>query len=313
MAEADASGSPLTAVVLTFNEEVHIDRCLARLKPLGARLVVIDSFSTDRTLEIARGHGADIFQNPFTNQAAQFEWGVRAAAIDSGWVLRVDADEFLEPSLIQEIRERLPTVAPEVGAIAFARKVYFQGKWIRWGGFYPTVLTRLWRAGAAHIEQRWMDEHVVVEKGETIRFGRGDLVDDNLKDITDWTAKHNSYTTRQMVEWISQEYPQLALASAGAGLNAHARRKRFLRNGLYGRAPLYLRAILYFLQRYLLRLGFLDGRRGFIFHTLQGFWNFFLVDVKVGEARRLIAAQGVEAFRAHLAERHNIQLPPPSA
>jgi glycosyltransferase involved in cell wall biosynthesis len=300
----------ITTVILTFNEAIHIERCLERLAPLGGRLVVIDSYSTDGTVEIARRLGAEVLQNRFVNHAAQFQWGVDEAAITDGWVLRIDADEYLEPALIEEIRERLDTLPEDVTAVSFRRKVFFQGQWIRWGGYYPTVLTRLWRAGAAHIEQRWMDEHVVVERGETQLFRRSDLVDDSLHDIGHWTAKHNSYTTRQMIEFLSLDYTLIPEAQRSRGaLNRDARLKRFLRNGVYARSPLYLRALLYYLQRYVLRLGFLDGRRGFVFHTLQGFWNFLLVDVKIGEAREMIERDGLPAFLAHLETRHGISLP----
>lgn len=306
-----AAADRITAVVLTYNEALHIDRCLLRLKAVADRMVVIDSYSTDDTVDIARSHGAEILQNTFVNQAAQFQWGVDQAEIGSGWVLRIDADEYLEEALIAEIRERLPSLDAGIGAIAMRRKVYFQGRWIRWGGYYPTVLTRLWRVGAASIEQRWMDEHVLVHEGRTLLFKRGDLVDDNRKDLTDWTAKHNGYATRQAVEFLSLEYPLLPRRNSGS-LNAAARAKRMLRNGFYAKAPLFLRVFLYQFLRYFVRLGFLDGRKGLVFHTLQGFWNFFLVDAKIAESREYIERHGLDAFRRHLADRHGMTLPEPA-
>lgn len=304
----DDASSRITAVILTYNEELHIGRCLDRLQGLAERILVIDSFSTDATLDIARSKGAEILQNRFVNHAAQFQWGIDQGDIADGWILRIDSDEYLEPALIDEIRARLPGSPDEVGAVAMQRKVFFQGQWIRWGGYYPTVLTRLWRVGAASIEQRWMDEHVLVTRGRTELFRGGDLVDDNRKDLTDWTAKHNNYTTRQAIEFLSLEYPLLPQRNAGA-LNRKARLKRFLRNTFYATAPLFLRVFLYQFQRYVLRLGFLDGRKGLVFHTLQGFWNFFLVDAKIAEARQFISAHGLDAYRTHLAERHGISLP----
>lgn len=298
----------VTAVVLTFNEAVHIDRCLARLMAVADRVLVIDSFSSDATVEIARAHGAEVLQHAFVNHAAQFQWGVDQANIAGGWIFRIDADEYIEESLAAEIRCRLPTLGPDVGAIAMRRKVFFQGQWIRWGGYYPTILTRLWRVGAASIEQRWMDEHVLVHHGRTLLFKQGDLIDDNLKDLTDWTAKHNNYATRQAVEFLSLEYPLLPQRTTGT-LNTGARVKRLLRNGLYAKTPLYLRVFLYQFQRYVLRLGFLDGPKGLVFHTLQGFWNFFLVDAKIAESREYIGRHGLAAFRHHLAERHGVSLP----
>lgn len=301
--------SAITAVVLTYNEAIHIRRCIERLRPLADRIVIVDSFSDDGTAEIAAELGADVLQNSFVNHARQFQWGIDNAGIESGWALRIDADEYLEPAAIAEIRERLDSLPESVGAVEFRRKVFFQGKWIRWGGFYNNVLTRLWRAGAARIEQRWMDEHVVVERGETIRFSRGDLVDDNLKDIGWWTDKHVGYSVRQMIEFINLEHPELLGAAAeSASIRGKAKGRRFLRNGLYARSPLYFRATAYYFLRYVLRLGFLDGRTGFVFHSMQGFWYFLLIDWQIDQARRLIGAEGIEGLREMLAQRHGIVL-----
>lgn len=308
MAEPEAPS--ITAVVLTFNEQLHIARCLERLGPLADRIIVVDSFSTDRTVELARAAGAEVWQNRFVNHAAQFQWALDRLAGNAEWIVRVDADEWFEPAAIAQIRDEIATAPAAVGAFDIRRKVIFRGRWIRWGGYYPTILTRIWRDGAASVEQRWMDEHVVVEHGEVRRIDRGDLVDENLKDITDWTDKHNYYATRQMVQFIALEQPLLDQAATGGNLNRAAALRRALRNQLFAKSPLYLRSLAYFVQRYFLRLGFLDGREGLVFHFLQGFWNFFLVDAKVDEARQFIKTHGLDEFRRHLAERHRIELPP---
>jgi len=152
-----------------------------------------------------------------------------------------------------------------------------------------------------------MDERMVLSHGEALRLRAGDLVDENLKDIDWWTDKHNRYATAHMIDFIDLDYPLrpegLRVRDKGA-----SRRKRFLRNVVYGRAPLYLRAVLYYLQRYVLRLGFLDGREGFLWHFLQGFWLFVLMDAKIDEARSYIRAHGVDAFKEHLRERHGVQV-----
>ena len=304
----------ITAIILTFNEATHIARCIDRVKPLADRIVIADSHSTDDTVAIAAAAGAEILTHAFVNHAAQFQWAVDTLGPLEGWIVRVDADEWFEPAAIADLRAHMTSAAPDVSAFELRRKVIFRGRWIRWGGYYRTVLTRAWRVGAAHVEQRWMDEHVVVHSGRTERIVAGDLVDENLKDITDWTAKHNGYTTRQMVEFIDLEHPLIADRGGDrARLNESAGAKRYLRNRVYARAPLYLRALLYFLQRYVLRLGFLDGRQGLVFHTLQGFWNFFLIDAKVDEARSFIRESGIAAFRQHLAARHGIDLTAPDA
>ncbi len=301
------AGLGITVIVLAYNEAIHIRRCIERIRPIAARIVVVDSFSTDGTAEIARELGAEVLQRRFTFHADQFRWGLEQARVESGWVLRIDCDEYLQPALIDEIRRRLPSLAASAGAVEFRLRVHFQGRWIRWGGYYNTVLTRLWRAGAAEIEQRWMDERIVVTRGEVVRFAEGDLVDENLRDIAHWTEKHNAYSTRHMIQFIALEYGLIATSDTGSH-NRQGRRKRFMRDRLYARSPLYLRAILYFFVRYVLKLGFLDGKQGFIWHTLQGYWHILLIDVKIGEARRYIAEHGLDSFRLHVSERFGLQL-----
>jgi glycosyltransferase involved in cell wall biosynthesis len=301
---SDASAKPsITVIILSFNEAVHIGRCIERLLPLVERVVVIDSFSTDRTVEIARSLGAEVFQNPWKNHAAQFAWGLEKTNVTSGWTMRIDCDEYLEKGLQSEIISRLQTLPESVTACDFKLKVIFKGKFIRWGGFYATRLIRLWRTGFGQIEQRWMDERIVISSGERISLGGGNLVDENLKDIGWWTEKHNGYATRHMIDFINREHHLFPIDERveQGGQNA-GRWKRFLRNRLYGGAPLYVRAILYFIQRYFFRLGFLDGKQGFVWHFLQGFWYFVLMDAKIDEARSFIRAHGVEAFRAKIAQ-----------
>lgn len=301
---SDTSAKPsITVIILSFNEAVHIGRCIERLLPLVERVVVIDSFSTDRTVEIAQSLGAEVFQNPWKNHAAQFAWGLEKANVTSRWTMRIDCDEYLETGLQSEIIEKLPALPETVTACDFKLKVIFKGKFIRWGGFYATRLIRLWRTGFGQIEQRWMDERIVISSGERISLSGGDLVDENLKDIGWWTEKHNGYATRHMIDFINREHHLFPIDERveQGGQNA-GRWKRFLRNRLYGSAPLYVRAILYFIQRYFFRLGFLDGKQGFVWHFLQGFWYFVLMDAKIDEARSFIRAHGVEAFRAKIAQ-----------
>ena len=299
---------PITVVILTFNEALHIRRCLERIRPLVRRMVVVDSFSTDGTPAIARACGADVLQRRWVNYADQFQWALDHAGITTDWVLRLDADEYLEPALIAEIQARLADLPADVTGVNFRRKVIFRGRWIRFGGFYPTILLRLWRQGAGRIEQRWMDEHLVLEHGRAVSFA-ADFVDENLNDITWWTDKHNSYATRQMIDFVALEQQLFAQDDAlERGQSGQARWKRMLKRRVFGRMPLYLRPTLYFLFRYFILLGFLDGRQGFLFHFLQGWWNWMLVDAKIDEARRFIAANGLDAFRLHLHERWGYRL-----
>lgn len=239
----------LTAVIIAFNEKLHIARCIERLRGLAARVVVIDSYSTDGTVDIARALGATVIQHPFVNHAAQFNWGVEAADVRTGWVLRIDADEYLDDKCIAGLRTAIRHASPNSSAFAMRRGVVFQEKRIRFGGISQVFLTRVWRTGCAKVEARWMDEQVLVSLGETQRITDGAIIDENLNDIGWWTSKHNGYTTRQMIQSMLGEL-QRADAIDINQLNRHVRRKRILRERIYGPAPLFSRAIGYFLYRY---------------------------------------------------------------
>ncbi len=273
----------ITVVILTFNEKKHIERCVANMNKLVKRVVVVDSFSSDNTVDICRKLGADVYQNKWINYASQFQWGLDNCDISTRWTMRMDADEYLEPNLIAELSEQLPSLSEKVNGIYLKRKVFFKGKWIRFGGFYPHILLRLWHTGSGRIEQRWMDEHMIIDVPKTIMC-KHNLVDDNLNSIGWWIDKHNNYATREMIDLLNIKYGFIARDS---GLSVtddpQARIKRHIKEKIYSKLPVGIRPIIYFLYRYFFRLGFLDGSKGFVFHFLQGFWYRLLVDVKVKE------------------------------
>src|SRR5690606_2603623 len=152
----------LCVIILTYNEERHIERALDSVAPIAAEVFVIDSGSTDRTVELARGRGAIVLQHAFINQAKQFQWALDTAPITGNWIMRLGAGEGIEPGLAAEIARTLPTLGTDVTGINLRRKHIFPGRWIRHGGRYPLILLRIWRRGRGRVEDRWMDEHVVI-------------------------------------------------------------------------------------------------------------------------------------------------------
>jgi len=272
----------ITIIILTFNEELHIRRAIESASRIANDVIVVDSYSTDQTINIALELNARVLQHPFVNQAQQFQWAMDNGGITTGWTMRLDADEYLTDELIHEIEGRLSNLNQEISGIVLKRQVHFMGQWIRHGGYYPIYLLRIWRTGHAVIEQRWMDEHILLTRGTSITFNH-DFVDDNLNSLTWWTAKHNDYATREAVDILSRKYSfQDGDLSTGTKGNANqTTTKRWYKNNLYLRLPLFLRAFLYFQFRYWIKLGFLDGQRGLVWHFLQGFWYRFLVDAKI--------------------------------
>ena len=157
----------LSVIILTYNEEIHIRRCLENLKDLALDIYVIDSFSTDRTLDIAKEYGAMILQNKWENNyAKQFNWALRHAPVRTKWVLRLDADEYLLPALIKELLEKVSFLPDNISGIVFKRRHYFLGKWMK-RGIYPVYLLRMFRYGKAICEQQLMDEHIQLLDGIT--------------------------------------------------------------------------------------------------------------------------------------------------
>jgi glycosyltransferase involved in cell wall biosynthesis len=293
----------IAVVILTFNESIHLPRALQYVRAFAREIFVIDSYSTDDTVALAKAEGAQVLQHPFQNYARQFEWALENAPIASDWVMRLDADEIIEADLAAEIIAKLPILPPDVTGVNLNRKTIFQDKFIRWGGRYPLTLLRIWRRGKARIEDRWMDEHMYLTDGRTVTF-LGGFADHNLYDLTFFTAKHNSYASREALDVLNQRLhlfePQLALT--GEATAKQAKIKRFLKESVYNRLPFEVSASLFFLYRYVFQLGFLDGRRGLIYHVLQGFWYRFLVGAKLRELEQAVArATSEEELRSSIA------------
>lgn len=282
----------ITAIILTYNESLHIARCIDSVQQLNVRMIVIDSYSTDNTVEIAKSMGAEVYQREWPgNQAAQFNWALENVPIYSEWVLRLDADEYLLPALAEEIQSKVPTLPEKVTGVYFQRRVYFMGKWIKHGCYYPIQIMRLWRKQAGKLEEKWMDEHVKLDYGDTLIF-ENDFVDENLNNLTWWINKHNNYASREALELLNKKYHFLngnqILKEAFA---TQEKRKRWIKESLYLRIPIFVRPVLYFSYRYIVRLGILDGIKGLIWHFLQGFWYRFLIDAKIYDINRRAKAE----------------------
>ncbi|MBI1195102.1 MAG: glycosyltransferase [Gammaproteobacteria bacterium] len=284
--------SNLSVIILTRDEEFNIGKCIQSILPLTDKIYIVDSGSIDRTVEVATGMGAHVVQRDWTNYADQMNWGLGHFDFSTDWIMRMDADETLTPELVRSLADFLASPDPKVSGVYVRRRVYFMGRWIRHGGYYPTWLLRVFRKGIGSCEAQWMDEHIVVSEGNTV-FLKADIIDDNRKDLTFWTDKHNRYASREVLDILNKA--RQSGDDSDTNLHGQARLRRLIKDRVYGRMPLFVRPFLYFLYRYFIRLGFLDGREGLIFHFLQGFWYRFLVDAKVYEHRR---QQAVEKGRA---------------
>lgn len=280
------TGEPtIAAIILTKDEERDLPGCLESLEDVAPQVYVIDCGSTDRTVQIATEFGAQVFTHEFVNHASQFNWALDNTRTAAEWILRIDADERLSAELREELKQTLPKLAQDVTGLLVPRRVQFLGRRLRWGDTYPVWLLRLWRNGKGRCEDTWMDEHIVLSGGQ-VRKIRGDLIHVIPKSLTDWISKHNWYASRECNDLVGRQ------ADAPGDLAGPAGRKRWLKRHVYLRLPLFFRAFLYWLYRYVVKLGFLDGKEGLTYHFLQGFWYRFLVDAKLFEIEKTGAGAG---------------------
>lgn len=273
----------LSVIILTKNESSNLPFCLQSIQSIGVEIFVVDSGSTDRTIEIAKQAGCQVVHHPFQNQAQQLNWALQNLPITTPWIMRLDADERLTPELVEELKQVLPTTPKEITGYQVKRRVFFMGRWIRHGGYYPTWLLRVWRTGMGSCEQRWMDEHIILSSGKIANL-QHDIIDENQKGLSFWTDKHNHYADREVKDLLNLTEEEDNLLKGNPP--SQATQRRWVKKNLYARSPLFIRAFIYFLLRYTIGLGFLDGIQGLIFHFLQGFWYRFLVDAKIYEIRK---------------------------
>lgn len=295
----------ISVIILTYNEEKHIHRCVENVKRFAHKVYVIDCFSSDATKQIAESLGAEVIGHEWPgNQAEQFNWAIDHLCISTEWILRLDADEYLMDELIRELEQRIESIPKEVSGIVFKRRYIFLGRWVK-RATYPRIL-RMFRTGKGRSEQRLMDEHIQLSEGEAMEF-ECDFVDENLNDLGWWTSKHNNYALREAVELLDVEFALSSHSSAeNRGLGNEATHKRMKKNG-YAKLPLFWRSFAYFLYRYFFKLGFLEGKEGFLWHFLQGWWYRTLVDAKIFEIKKM-CGNDKEKIRLLLKEKYNISL-----
>ena len=273
----------ITAIILTKNEEKNLPDCINSIKQLVKRIVVIDSYSTDRTVEIAKNMGAEVYKHTFENYSKQYRYGVEIANISTKWTFRLDADERISPEAAEEIALICRKNLPEISGIVVRFTVEFMGKKLKHGGIYPFKKLLIYRTGKGTIEDRAMDEHIILSEGKTVEL-KNDSYHHDYKGLTEWVDKHNRYSDREMIDYFRQK-PDIDIK--GKGLNGTTKIKRIVKYNIYYRLPIGIRAHLYYIYRYYIKAGFLDGKEGKIFCFMQAYWYRYLVDAKICEHNKL--------------------------
>ena len=238
----------ITAIILTYNEEIHIRRCLRSLQGICDEVLIVDSFSSDNTVAIAQQMGARVVQHPWKNYATQLNYGIHECNVASDWLWRIDADEYLEGGLGAAVRAVIETAPDDVNGIYVRKRIDFMGRPLLHGGRYPSYHLKVWRRGHGECENRRMDEHIRIFNGKTVVVNKGNQVDANLNDLGRWTSKHNGYAVREMIDMLLMEYN---LDTKGREVTpelfgTEEQRKRWLKVR-YIKAPLFARPYINFL------------------------------------------------------------------
>ncbi len=277
--------APISVVILTYNEENNIKDCIDSVYGFADEIFVVDSGSTDNTLTILNGYPeVKVINHPFENYSQQRNWAINTLPFSTDWILNMDADHRLTPEFKQDVAEHFDKgVDIDVNGFLTSRRTMFMGKWIKYGGHYPTYHAVLFRKGFGQCEDKLYDQHFKVE-GKTLKI-KGDIIDLITESLSTFTIRHDKWSNLEAWQQFAVSKNEADTIQGSLSADNPIAQRRYLKN-LYETFPLFVRPFIYFFIRYFLRLGFLDGTRGLIFHFLQCFWFRFLIDAKIYELKQ---------------------------
>lgn len=271
----------VTVVILTKNEEANLPDCIRSVEGFAKRVVVVDSFSDDKTEEVARELGADFYQHKFVYHSTQFNWALENTDITTKWTFRLDADERLTPALCEELTALTEKHdSDDVNGITMEAWLYFLGRKIKHGCHNKRKLM-LFKTGFARSENRKIDEHTVLTSGTSV-YAKNRFIHYDFKSMTHWINKMNWYATREMQDYFDFINGKDENIEQEDAYIKSTRKKKF---GFYYKLPLFFRSWLLFIYNYVFRLGFLDGKEGFVYHWMYHRWYRALVDAKILEQK----------------------------
>ena len=267
----------LAVIILTYNEEINLHNSIKNIINWANNIYILDSFSTDNTKNIALSYNVNFSERKFDNYSNQRNFAINKLNIKNNWILFLDADEYLTEELKNEIIKEL--LNPKFDGYYFRRRFYFMNKWIKWGGYYPTYILRLFQKDKGFF-QREVNEHVILNGHAG--YLEHDFCDNNKKSFHEWFLKHLNYAKKEAVDL----YLQNKLSPEISFWGSQADRKSWIRYKIWNKLPILIRPFIYFIYRYFFRLGILDGIRGFIFHFMHGLVYFLLMDIFYYEMKR---------------------------
>lgn len=270
---------PIAVIVITFNEEVNLPNALNSVSQWAEQVFVVDSYSTDNTTKVAETYGAKTYQNTFKSVGAQRNWALNNLPIKGDWVLFIDGDEYLSEEIKQEISTKLGTIHEDVHGFYTQIKYKHFGRWLRHGDLYQNLIRMIRKDKGTYIDTEGWHEKMNVT-GKVSRLNSY-IIHDDQKDLSEWISKQNIRISNDARERIENDLKakSLPLQNSNNGSTIEGGGSRWLRNMVLLKLPSQIRPFTQFLYRYILRLGFLDGWPGFIYHFQYQFWYPLMVEV----------------------------------
>ncbi len=273
----------MCVIILTKNEEINISRCINSVKGWVNRIIVLDSYSVDKTTEIAKALGAEIFFNEFKNYGNQFKFSLDKISHYNKWIFRLDADEEVSRESKLEIIELCSkNENTNVNGIVFNLEITFLGKKLKHGGNYPFRKLCIFKKDEAYMEDRDMDEQIILKNGKSIIM-KSISYHYDYKNLTFWINKHNSYSSRAAKDFIANKNSKQIISK----LDFYTKIRRFFKIYIFYKIPSFISIPLLFIYKYIILLGFLDGKSGFYFIFFQTFWYRTLINAKLYESKLL--------------------------
>lgn len=274
----------ITAVVLTYNEEQNIRRCLESVAD-WCPIIVVDSYSTDNTKEVAKEFGALVLENKYLNHSSQWNWTLNNIPNDIEWILALDADFIVTDKLKKELDKFLEIEEQKYNGFYVIHEYVFWGSHIRYGGIKKYWLRGIRRGYGEADKSDLVDFRFNIEG--KVKNIHAKVIEDNEKDddFSFWVRKQDLFSFRLAVEEEIRRRGLLKWEGQKGLFGNSDMRIKSLRD-IWLRFPLFIRPFIYFFYRYFLTLGFLDGIGGFIYHFQQGLWLRMVVDMKIYEIRQ---------------------------
>jgi len=273
----------ITTIILTKNEEKNIKKCIESVKKISKRIIVVDSFSDDATVEIAESLGAEVKQNNFLNHGNQWNYAVSSSSINTKWIMRLDADEELTIEAAKTLSKLCEkNLNTDINGIVFRFKIKFMGKYLMHGGTYPVKRLSCYKNATAFMSERNLNDQLILNSGSYVEL-ESDVDHNDYKDLNYWISKHNWYATGAAVDYLANLNTQEDFSKYDSNL----RKNRILKSQVYYKLPVRWRSKLNFLYRYYFKLGFLDGIEGYYYAFFQAYWYRVLVDAKIQEYKKM--------------------------